>query len=116
MDAFSELQSRRTVENRRNAALPEGPAGALPGLELAFDTGPHDAALNPGSAHRIRSKETDRVAHDIALGSGDRGRVPGAVGVRIQQKLDYPQIEVGGPIKAAHLGFPGWTVKNVVTT
>lgn len=126
MDAFVLVQlkderkrsSLECVEKLRRI-LPD----RLPGIEFAFDTsGMLTTALNFGlpSPINIRidgTKGYDR-AHDIAKLIRDRlARIPGAVDVRIQQKLDYPQLEIRvNREKAAQRGLTQEDiVRNVVT-
>jgi len=108
--AYAELLRRRLREQ-------------FSGIEFAFDTGGLiTAALNFGLPSPINIQvEGNRldVAYDIARQIQERIQpVPGTVDVRIQQKLDYPQIEVNvDRVKAAHLGLTQENVvKNVVTT
>jgi CzcA family heavy metal efflux pump len=126
MDAFVNLQltpGRSKTAQEYAALLRKTLRERFPGLELAFDTGElMTAALNFGLPAPINIQvEGNRleVAHGIALEiQRIVERVPGAVDVRIQQKLDYPQIELEvDRIKAAHLGLSQTdVVKNVVTT
>jgi multidrug efflux pump subunit AcrB len=98
--------------------LPE----ALPGTEFSFDTGGLlTAALNFGLASpidiQVEGKDLAQ-AHAIATEIERHARrVPGAVDVRIQQRLDAPQINVDvDRIKAAQLGLTQEAVvKNIVT-
>jgi multidrug efflux pump subunit AcrB len=126
MDAFLNLQltENRSKTAQDYAALLRGTLRErFPGLEFAFDTGGlMTAALNFGLPAPINIQvEGNRleVAHDVALEIEKIvERVPGAVDVRIQQKLDYPQIALDvDRIKAAHLGLSqADVVKNVVTS
>ncbi len=126
MDAFVNLQftpERSKTAQEYAALLRTTLRERFPGLEIAFDTGGlMTAALNFGLPAPIDIQvEGNRleVAHEIALEIQRLvERVPGAVDVRIQQKLDYPQIELEvDRIKAAHLGLSQTdVVKNVVTT
>jgi CzcA family heavy metal efflux pump len=74
-------------------------AAAVPGAELAFDTGGAiTAALNGGLPSPIDVQiqgNSLSVARDLALAAVERIRaVPGTADVRIQQKLDYPQLRI----------------------
>jgi multidrug efflux pump subunit AcrB len=80
------------------------------------------AALNGGLPSPIDIQVTGNKL-DVAHGIAERVRaaiadVPGAVDVRIQQRLDYPAIEIDvDRMKAAYLGLtPVQVVKNVVTS
>jgi multidrug efflux pump subunit AcrB len=92
------------------------------GIEFAFETGGMmTAALNFGLPSPINIQvEGNKL--DVAARLAERitricERVPGAVDVRIQQKLDYPQIAVD--VDRTRAAFCGLTqqdvVKNVVT-
>lgn len=94
-----------------------------PGIEFSFDTGGMlTAALNYGLPSPINIQiEGNKL--DIANKLAQRVRsiaacVPGAVDVRIQQKLDYPQIEVDvDRTRAAYMGVSQQeAVKNIVTS
>ncbi len=93
-----------------------------PGIEFSFETGGMlTAALNFGLPSPINIQvEGNRL--DVAGKIAQRLRricegVPGTVDVRIQQKLDYPQIEVDTDrTRAAYTGLGTVdVVKNVVT-
>ncbi len=80
------------------------------------------AALNGGLPSPIDIQVTGNKL-DVAHGIAERVRaavtdVPGAVDVRIQQRLDYPAIKIDvDRMKAAYLGLtPVQVVKNVVTS
>ncbi len=126
MDAFVNLQfsedrsqtARQYARLLRSRLIEE-----FPGIEFAFDMGGLvTAALNFGlpSPINIQVEGNDlRVAYGVAREIQNRvKRVPGTVDVRIQQKLDYPQIELNvDRIKAAHLGLTQENVvKNIVTS
>ncbi|MCH7812975.1 MAG: efflux RND transporter permease subunit [Planctomycetes bacterium] len=94
----------------------------FPGVDFAFDTGGMmTAALNFGLPSPINIKvqgsdlftaeEIAQHVHRIAAG------VPGAIDVRIAQRMDYPQIGIEvDRVKAAQLGLVQEDViKNVVT-
>jgi CzcA family heavy metal efflux pump len=94
----------------------------FPGMEFSFDTGGMlSAALNHGLPSpidvQVSGSKLDR-AHEIAQEVRRRvAAVPGAVDVRIQQRLDVPQyrIEIDRD-KAFRLGLDaGDVVKNVIT-
>ena len=94
----------------------------FPGTEFNFDTGGMlSAALNGGLPSPIDIQiegNSLEVAHGIAKKIRDFAQtVPGAVDVRIQQRLDAPQISVDvNRVKAAQLGLTESTVvKNIVT-
>ncbi len=94
----------------------------FPGTEFNFDTGGVlTAALNFGlpSPIDIQVEGKDlHVAQEIARRiKAHAEEVPGAVDVRIQQKLDAPQINIDvDRVKAAQLGLTQENVvKNVVT-
>lgn len=96
---------------------------SFPGVEFTFDTGGIvTAALNFGlpSPINIQVEGNDL---DIAYGVAQKIKnvvesVSGTEDVRIQQRLDYPQIEINvDRVKAAYLGLTQEDiVKNVVTT
>jgi multidrug efflux pump subunit AcrB len=94
----------------------------FPGTEFNFDTGGMlSAALNGGLPSPINIQiEGNKleVAHDIAEKIKRYAEtVPGAVDVRIQQRLDAPQINIDvDRVKAAQVGLTQEAiVKNVVT-
>jgi len=126
MDAFVLIQfseERRHSGSHYAAELRSVLAREFPDIEFAFETGGLvTAALNFGlpSPINVQVEGNDlHVAHDIA----ERIRriistVRGAMDVRIQQKLDYPQIgiELDRP-KIARLGLTAENVvKNVITS
>ena len=97
-------------------------AGSFPGIEFSYNTsGMLTAALNFGlpSPINVQVEGNDlHVAYGLAEQIRDHIRgLPGAVDVRIQQRLDYPQIRIDvDRIKAAHLGLTQENVvKNIVT-
>jgi multidrug efflux pump subunit AcrB len=126
MDAFVlvQLEEDRTrsslehVEHLRRV-LPE----RFPGVEFAFDTaGMLTTALNFGLPSpinvRVEGTRSYDKASDIAKQlRSELARIPGAADVRIQQKLDYPQISIEvDREKAAYYGLTQEAiVKNVVT-
>jgi multidrug efflux pump subunit AcrB len=126
MDAFINLQltghrSRTAQEyaERLRPVLRE----AFPGVELSYDTGGLlTAALNFGLPSPINIQvEGNKLDVAAELAEQIRARVakvPGTTDVRIQQKLDYPQIGINvDRVKAAYLGLTQEdVVKNVVTT
>jgi multidrug efflux pump subunit AcrB len=106
------------IVSRLRAELP----AAFPGVELNFDTaGILGAALNFGlpSPIDIQVEGNDlHVAARIAQEVKRRiERVPGAVDVRIQQRLDYPQLDIKTDrAKVAKLGLTQeHVVKGIVT-
>ena len=95
----------------------------FPEIRFAYDTGGMlAAALNFGlpSPINVQVEGNDlHVGHQIAEKIKQRvEQVPGAVDVRIQQEIEYPQIEIQvDRIKAAHLGLtPDDIVKNAVSS
>src|SRR5438093_743085 len=94
----------------------------FPGIEFNFDTGGMlSAALNGGLPApiniQVEGNKTE-VAHEIAEKIQLYAEtVPGAVDVRIQQRLDPPQINIDiDRVKAAQVGLTQEEiVKNVVT-
>src|SRR5438552_391099 len=94
----------------------------FPGTEFSFDTGGMlSAALNGGLPSPINIQiEGNKleVAHEIAEKIKRYAEtVPGAVDVRIQQRLDAPQINIDvDRVKAAQVGLTQEeVVKNIVT-
>jgi len=94
----------------------------FPGIEFNFDTGGMlSAALNGGLPAPINIQVEGNkleVAHDIAEKIRRHAEtVPGAVDVRIQQRLDAPQINIDvDRVKAAQVGLTQEeVVKNIVT-
>jgi len=94
----------------------------FPGIEFNFDTGGMlSAALNGGLPTPINVQVEGNkleVAHEIAQKIKRRAEtVPGAVDVRIQQRLDAPQINIDvDRVKAAQVGLTQEeVVKNIVT-
>ncbi|MGI9114974.1 MAG: efflux RND transporter permease subunit [Chthoniobacterales bacterium] len=94
----------------------------FPGIEFNFDTGGMlSAALNGGLPSPINIQvEGNKLeaAHDIAEKIKRFAEtVPGAVDVRIQQRLDAPQINIDvDRVKAAQVGLTQEeVVKNIVT-
>lgn len=125
MDAFINLQltehrkeSAQTYAQRLRPALQE----RFPGVEFSYDTGGVlTTALNFGLPSPINIQVEGNkleVAAELAEQIRERvARVPGTEDVRIQQKLDYPQIGINvDRVKAAYLGLTQEdVVKNVVT-
>src|SRR5947209_8014845 len=94
----------------------------FPGIEFNFDTGGMlSAALNGGLPAPINVQVEGNkleVAHEIAEKIKRHAEtVPGAVDVRIQQRLDAPQINIDiDRVKAAQVGLTQEeVVKNIVT-
>lgn len=114
-------QRRRSAQEYA-AILRQDLTQRFPGTEFAFDTGGLiTAALNFGLPSPIDIQVEGNqleVVHEIARQVKALAEtVPGAVDVRIQQKLDYPQLNVQiDRIKAASVGVTAEDiVKNVVT-
>ncbi|MDA2919082.1 efflux RND transporter permease subunit [Desulfobacterota bacterium AH_259_B03_O07] len=118
---FSEKRKKTAQEYANN--LRKELKSKFTGVEFAFDTGGLiTSALNFGLPSPI----------DIQVEGNDLGvsykiaekikkivdSVPGTTDVRIQQKLDYPQIEINvDRVKAAYLNLTQEdVVKNIVTT
>jgi CzcA family heavy metal efflux pump len=125
MDSFLNIQlatSHRTSAQAYVRRLRELLPQKFPNVSFSYDTGGLlSAALNNGLPSPIdiqvigNSLET---AHEVAQKVTNAVRqVPGTVDVRIQQKLDYPTLNVKvDRIKAAYLGLKEEdVVKNVVT-
>ncbi|MEC4672370.1 MAG: efflux RND transporter permease subunit [Nitrospirota bacterium] len=126
MDAFILLQlseHRQRSASDYAASLRPILTQKFPGAQFAFETGGLiTAALNFGlpSPINVQVEGNDlHVAHEI----GEKIRrlistVPGAKDVRIQQKLDYPQIEIElDRTKIARLGLTAeHVVKNVIAS
>lgn len=124
-DAFIHIQlaedRKRTAPEYAELLRRELPA-AFPGTEFSFNTsGMLTAALNFGLPSPINVQVEGNDLH-VAYGLAEQIRdyirsIPGAADVRIQQRLDYPQIGVDvDRIKAAHLGLTQENiVKNIVT-
>lgn len=94
----------------------------FPGIEFSFDTGGIlTAALNFGLPSPINVQVEGNKLEVAAKIAGRIKRIaeqaPGAVDVRIQQKLDYPQINVDvDRTRSAYTGLDAVeVVKNVVT-
>ncbi|MEE9149893.1 MAG: efflux RND transporter permease subunit, partial [Candidatus Tectomicrobia bacterium] len=126
MDAFINVQltqdRRRTAQDYAHQ-LRLNLRDAFPGVEFAFNTGGLiTAALNFGLPAPINIQvEGNKL--DVAYGIARRlkeavEQVPGTVDVRIQQKPDYPQIQIEvDRVKAAYLGLTQEAVvKNIVTS
>ncbi len=125
MDAFVSIQlsddRRRSAQHyadRLRSVLNE----RFPGVEFAVDTGGMiTAALNFGLPSPIDIQVEGRRLEVLApIAEQVRRRVaavPGAVDVRVQQRMDFPQIKVNvDRVKAAYLGLTNEdVVKNVVT-
>ena len=126
MDAFVLVQLKdgrnlgsQACVTRLREELPK----RFPGIEFSFDTaGMLTTALNFGlpSPINVRVEGTKGYdkAHEIAKKLRARlARVEGAVDVRIQQKIDYPQIAID--IDREKAAFYGLTqeeiVRNIVT-
>jgi multidrug efflux pump subunit AcrB len=125
MDTFLNVQL--VADHHRSAqeyvrSLRDALSRQFPDVSFDFDTGGLlSAALNNGAPAPIDIQITGnnlRTAHEWAerVAALARG-VRGAVDVRIQQKLDYPSLEVHvDRVKAAYLGLTvEAAVKNIVT-
>ncbi len=126
MDAFVLVQlkdGRKLGSEACVTRLREELPKQFPGIEFSFDTaGMLTTALNFGlpSPINVRVEGTKGYdkAHEIASKLRARlARVEGAVDVRIQQKIDYPQIAID--IDREKAAFYGLTqediVRNIVT-
>jgi CzcA family heavy metal efflux pump len=125
MDSFMNVQlaedhkaSAQEYVRRLRKALPE----QFPGVGFAFDTGGLlSAALNYGLPSPIDiqvSGNSLEVAQGIARKIQSQvQQVPGTADVRIQQKLDYPVLNIDvDRVKAAYLGLTQESVvKNIET-
>ncbi len=124
-DAFVlvQLQDHRHKSAQEYAdALRRSLPERVPGVRLAFDTGGLvSAALNFGLPSPIDVQVEGaklETAQQIASVVRDQiARIPGAVDVRIQQSLDYPQLYLDvDRTRAASIGLTQEeVVKNVVT-
>jgi len=125
-DAFINLQfseERKKTAQEYAEILRRGLKENFPGIEFAFDTGGLiAAALNFGLPSPIDIQVEGNDLH-VAYSIAEKIKkiveaVPGTVDVRIQQRLDYPQIEVNvDRVKAAYVGLTQEdVVKNIVTT
>jgi CzcA family heavy metal efflux pump len=125
MDSFMNVQlaedhkaSAQEYVRRLRKALPE----QFPGVGFAFDTGGLlSAALNYGLPSPIDiqvSGNSLEVAQGIARKiQAQVQQVPGTADVRIQEKLDYPVLNIDvDRVKAAYLGLTQESVvKNIET-
>ncbi len=125
MDSFLNVQlstshqtSAQAYVRRLREVLPQ----KFPGVSFSYDTGGLlSAALNYGLPSPIDIQvigNSLEVANDIAQDVDKAVRqVPGTSDVRIQQKLDYPSLNVNvDRVKAAYLGLTQEDiVKNIVT-
>jgi multidrug efflux pump subunit AcrB len=125
-DAFFEVQ---LTDQRSHTAqgyarrLRQRLAEAVPDAEFSFHTGGlMAAALNFGLPSPIDIQVTGNDLH-VARGIAEQVRdaiagVPGAVDVRIPQRLDYPAINATvDRVRAANLGLtPKAVVQNIVTS
>jgi multidrug efflux pump subunit AcrB len=125
-DAFFEVQlgDDRSATAQEYAARLRGHLGeVMPGVDFSFHTGGLvSAALNFGLPSPIDVQVSGNDLH-VARDIAEKARrimaaVPGAADVRIQQRLDYPAIEVEvDRLRAAHLGLtPKAAVQNIVTS
>ncbi|MBI4229935.1 MAG: efflux RND transporter permease subunit [Planctomycetes bacterium] len=125
MDAFVlvQLSEGRTRSAQAHVEALRGVlAGEFPSLEFSYDTGGLvTAALNFGLPSPINLQiEGNKL--DVARGLAEKVRaivaqVSGTTDVRIEQRLDYPQVHLDvDRVKAAHLGLTqGDVVRNVVS-
>ncbi|MGQ9588854.1 MAG: efflux RND transporter permease subunit [Planctomycetota bacterium] len=126
MDAFVlvQLEEERRLSSlehveRLRQVLPR----KFPGVEFAFDTaGMLTTALNLGLPSPINvrvegTKGYEKAAEIARYLRAGIARIPGAADVRIQQKLDYPQVSIRiDREKAAYYGLTQEEiVKNIVT-
>jgi multidrug efflux pump subunit AcrB len=126
MDAFVLVQlkderRRSSLEHveRLREVLPQ----TFPGVEFAFDTaGMLTTALNFGLPSPINvrvegTKGYEKAAEIAKHLRAEIARIPGAADVRIQQKVDYPQVSIRvDREKAAYYGLTQEEiVKNIVT-
>ncbi len=125
-DAFIEVQladDRSASAQEYAGQLRQRLAGAMPGVDFSFHTGGLvSAALNFGLPSPIDVQILGNDLH-VAHGIAEKARrimagVPGAVDVRIQQRLDYPAIDVKvDRLRAAQLGLtPKAVVQNIVSS
>ncbi|MGB7290812.1 MAG: efflux RND transporter permease subunit [Thermodesulfobacteriota bacterium] len=125
-DAFINLQlseGRKKTSQEYAEVLREILNEKFTGIEFAFDTGGIiSSALNFGLPSPIDIQVEGNDLH-VAYGIAEEIKkivetVPGTADVRIQQKIDYPQIQVNvDRVKAAYLGLTQEdVVKNIVTT
>ncbi len=125
-DAFFEVQlsEDRTASAQQYAQrLRQRLAAVAPDTEFSFHTGGLvSAALNFGLPSPINLQVSGNDLH-VASDVAEKVRqavttVPGAVDVRIQQRLDYPAIKVNvDRERAAYLGVtPKAVVQNTVTS
>lgn len=125
-DAFFEVQlapQRSVSAQEASRLLRASLSRAVPEAEFSFHTGGLvSAALNFGLPSPIDIQVTGNDLH-VARGIAERVRkaaasVRGAADVRIQQRLDYPAIQVDvDRVRAAHLGLtPKAVVQNVVSS
>ncbi|MDE3180964.1 MAG: efflux RND transporter permease subunit [Acidobacteriota bacterium] len=125
MDTAVKVQltpNHRTSAQEYARRLRQGLPKQFPGVSFAFDTGGlMTAALNYGLPSPIDIQmigNSLHVAHHIAREiEAQASQIRGAVDVRIQEKLDYPTLNIHvDRVKAAYLGLTATDiVKNVVT-
>ena len=116
------LEGRRTSVQTYADLLRKKLNEQFPGVQFSFNTGGIvTAALNFGLPSpidiQVEGKSLETL-HEIARTIREVAKqVPGAVDVRIQQEIDYPQINVKvDRVKAAYLGLTqDEVVKNIVT-
>ncbi|MBI1940490.1 MAG: efflux RND transporter permease subunit [Acidobacteria bacterium] len=125
-DAFINVQLKsghRTSSEEYVGELRRELPQRFPGERFAYDTGGMlAAALNFGLPSPVNIQvegNSLKVARAIAERIRARAeQVPGAVDVRIQQEIDYPQLDIEvDRIKAAHIGLtPEQIIKNAVSS
>ncbi len=124
-DAFINVQLtlERTLSAQAYVAkLRRDLPARFPGIEFAFDTGGLlTAALNFGLPSPINIQVEGNDLH-VSYAIAEKikslvNSIPGTTDVRIQQRLDYPQIDVNvDRVKAAYLGLTQQdVVKNAVS-
>lgn len=125
MDAFLLVQLK---EDRRKSALEyaselrERLRSRFPDIEFAVDTGGMlTAALNQGLPSpidiQVAGSKLEALHHIATTIADEIDDIPGAVDVRVEQRIDYPAIDLEvDRIKAAYLGLTQRdVVENVVT-
>ncbi|MCA1595195.1 MAG: efflux RND transporter permease subunit, partial [Chloroflexi bacterium] len=120
MDAFILVQlspGRHRTAQEYAAALRHVLRRQVPGIQFAFDTGGMvSSALNNGLPSPIDVQVEGpnlKTSHQIAeVMRGYLEQIPGAVDVRVEQRLDYPQIDV--QINQALAASVGLTASNIV--
>jgi multidrug efflux pump subunit AcrB len=124
-DAFINVQltqDRGRSAQEYAARLRQDLPGRFPGFQFAYDTGGLlSAALNFGLPSPINIQiEGNDLKTSVQIAERVQAmvqEVPGTVDARIQQRLDYPQIDIDvDRVKAAYLGLTEQdVVKNAVS-